>query len=101
MKARTFINVSLKTVHVQQEQNVVTLLMNLGAIVLFLLILIKDALLSTVFAKKFIKLANFMIQKLKLMIKKKLIVKKLKNMIIVDIINVFSMLIKKVVESKN
>ena len=51
--------------------------------------------------KKSNKKMNNYEKKSKLMIKKKLIVKKLKNMIIVDIINVFSILIKKVVESKN
>ena len=99
------INVSLMTMHVQQEKNVVTLLMKKGAMILSLLIPIKDALLSTVFAKKFINLANFMIQKQKAEIKKKLIVKKQKNILLIDIlifvINVFSIKKKTVVKKKN
>ena len=91
-----FINVSLKTMYVQQEQNVVILLMNGDAKILLLLIQIKNVILTMEFVKKYINLASFIIQKLQMKIKMKLIAKPLKNIMKMEklIIVIYVFLIK-------
>ena len=91
-----FINVSLKTMYVQQEQNVVILFMNQDVKILLLLIQIKNVILTMEFVKKYINLAIFIMQNLQMKIKMKMIAKPLKNIMTMEklIIAIYVFLIK-------
>ena len=90
--------------YVQQEQNVVTLLLNQDVKILLLLIQIKNVILTMVFVKKYINLASFIMQKLQVKIKMKLIAKPPKNIMNMEIliIVIYVFLIKiKLVKNRN